>query len=325
MPKRSKDTHLNLISDATELYYAGKLKKSEIAKKLKVSITHVTRLLNQAEKLGIVQVEIKLVGRLNRLESAIKRKYGLKEVKIVADSNDYADVQKRIGTAAAEIFEKYVAQLTRTRVGIGGGQTIYNLVDALENRPRPIDVYPMSLFGRGSQVEYVDSVFLSMLLYMKSQPNSRGFLVGIPPMPNEQNLAKDFSKMLLKEIPEVKEVYEGARKCELAFVGLGNFMASRDILREYEKLGFTFDTMTQANVIGGINYNYFDAKGKQVGSGVLTTDIDALRSMSSDPWRLIVLVSGGEQKRAPVKIAVETKMVNGLVTDESVGNYLLEN
>lgn len=324
MAKRTKAAHLDLVYKASELYYSQNLNKTDVANILSVSVTHVSRLLTQAEALGVVKIDVKVVGRLARLEDEVRDKYDLREVKIVETSPDYELTQRNLGVEAGKILEDRIRRETRSRIGIGGGQTIYRLVESLDERPRPIDIYPMSLFGRGSQVEYVDSVFVSMLLYMKSRPSARGFLVGSPPLPSKPESAKAFAKWIVDEIPEVREVLEGVTDSDLSFVGAGTFMASRDILKEYEKLGLTFEHMKKAGVVGGINYNYFDENGWQIGEGVLTTSIESLRRMSSDPMKLVTLVVGGQHKKIAARVALETKMVNSLVTDEDLALYLLK-
>lgn len=323
MKRRTKFEQRDLLYKVAELFYVQKLHKSDIADRLHMSPTHVARLIEQAKKEGIVQIEIKLVGHLEQLESNLKEMYGLREVRLVKKLPEYRELQKALGHVAAEILEKKVSREARTSIGIGGGLTNYSIVESLEERPRPVDVYPMSLFGRGPEVEYVDSIFLAMLLFMKCRPLSKGFIVGVPPLPSNPTIASEFASMLIREIPEVKTVMEGAKSVDLAFIGAGSFISARDIFVEYAKLGYTYESMQAAGVIGGVNYNYFDIKGVQVGSGILTVSIEDLKTMSADPAKTVVLVAGGGNKGTAIKVALQTKMANTLVTDEETADFLL--
>ena len=125
-----------------------------------------------------------------------------------------------------------------------------------------------------------------------------------------------FRDWLLNEFPEIKQVYEGSKTVELAFVGLGAAIASGDIFGEFSKLGYTFDYMQQHGAAGGINYNYFDKAGQQIGRGLLTLSVDELRSMSQDPAKTVVLVGGGPHKEQSVEIVLKTRMTNAIITDE---------
>ena len=312
-----------LLYHCAELFYGEGLTKKEIADQIHVSPTHVKRLLEEATRKGIVTVEVKLTGRFRKLENMLTDKYHLRFARVVETSSDYEEVMRNLGQAAADFLEDFVQRRSRTRVGIGGGASLLRMIESLEKKPRPVDIYPTSLFGRGSLVEFVSSTFLAYYLLTKSIPIATAKIVGIPPLPRESDKARVFSEWLLREIDEVREVYDESKLVDLAFVGIGTIIPSRDIFSELSKLGYDFEYMKRMGAVGGINYNYFDSNGNQIGNGILTLSIRDLREISHDNPRLVVIVGGGSHKAEAIYVGIRTEIANSLITDEETARYLL--
>lgn len=257
------------------------------------------------------------------IENKLLEMFDLQVVRIVRYTRDYASLKKRLGEAAANIFEEEVAKRDSPSVGVGGGSTLYEMVEHLGFRPRKIRIYPMAMIGRGPEIEYVDSVYLVTSIFYKSLPAGKGFAVGIPPLPKNRASAINFSRHLLDEIPEIKLVYGGAKNVDIAFVGAGAVIPTGDFSDELSKLGVSIQSLRVDGAIGGINYNWSDKDGNQIGNYFITIGIEDLRTLSCDPSKLIVLVAGGEHKLHMIKTALSTKMVNAIVTDDLIGRCLI--
>ena len=313
-----------LLYYCAELFYIKKLTKREIASIIHVSPTHVKRLLNEAVEKGIVSVEVKIAGRFRKLEQKLVQKYQLQFARVVEQSTVYDELKTNLGAVAAEILDEYVERRSRTRVGIGGGGSLLKMIDALEKKPRAIDIYPTSLFGRGAEVEFISSTFLSYYLLIKSMPIATAKIVGIPPLPKNKDKAKSFAKWLLREIDEVKQVYEESKLVDIVFMGLGAAIPSKDIFSEYEKLGYSFELMKSRGAIGGLNYNYFDEKGNQIGTGILTLSIEEIKLLAADSAKTVIIVAGGSHKKEALKVALSKQMANAVITDEANAKFLLK-
>ncbi len=257
------------------------------------------------------------------IEKKLKDTFNLKIVKVIPYIKDYSSLKIALGKAAARVFEKLIARKIFPRVGIGGGGTIYEMVDSLQFKPRKVLIYPMTIIGRGPEIFHVDSVFLVTSLFFKSLPVARAFTVGIPPLPNNKKKARNFKKYLLKEIPEVNLIYKGANNVDIAFIGAGAIIPMGDFSNELLKLGISIKNLENTNVIGGINYNWFDRFGNQIGDYFINTNIKNLKLLSKKNNKLIVLVAGGSHKIESIKTIITTKMVNSIVTDDLNANHLL--
>jgi DNA-binding transcriptional regulator LsrR (DeoR family) len=227
---------------------------------------------------------------------------------------DYESQKIALGKVAADLFDELVT--TGKSVAIGGGGSIKAMVEAIPVRPREIFIAPMALVGRGPQVEFVDAAFLASLLYYKSSPKAHALVVGMLPPPKVENARKAFFEIIEKSIPEVKTVLEYAKNSLIAFVGLGGPDPVPELVPILARTGIATSTFIHSNAVGGINYNYFDKHGQEIARLYRTVSIPELQTMAEDTEKVVIAVAGGTHKTQPILIALRTRMVNALVTDE---------
>ena len=95
-----------LLAKVARLYHHSGLRQTEIADRLRISQTRVSRLLQQAEAEGIVQtVVVPLVGLDVEIEEELEARYSLAEVHVIETvSDDEPELAIELGAAAAAIF-----------------------------------------------------------------------------------------------------------------------------------------------------------------------------------------------------------------------------
>lgn len=258
-----------------------------------------------------------------RTES-LKRKYNLRHCWVTSYHKDYGILKKNLGKCASQLFETVIQEYEFPRVGIGGGSTLYEMVMHCESRPRQIKLYPTALVGRGPEIEFIDSCFLVTTLYLKSRPLAHGYVVGVPPLPNDKSKCSSFYFNLVQDVPEIGILLSWVRNADILFVGLGSMIPIGDIGNEMAKMGMSLQDLQNMGVIGGINYNWFDTKGQQVGDFFLTVTVSDLRRLARNHEKTVVLIAGGHHKISAVRIALEYGFCNSLVTDEDIAKFLLE-
>ncbi|HEX2618901.1 MAG TPA: sugar-binding domain-containing protein [Phototrophicaceae bacterium] len=311
----------SLLIQCAEMKYIEKLSNSEIAERLNFSVTHVGRLLLQAETYGIVEIHVRIADRYRSLERALETAYGLHNVRVVNTEKEYDALKRSLGKAGAQLLDEYLMQDNHLSVGIGGGASLLEIVEHLQTKPRRLDIYPLAMFGRSPQVEFVSSNFLVSYLLIKTQPLSRAFNVSLPPLPEDRQQAQELSYHF-RSLSAVKHIVEASQKVDLAFVGLVALTRTDNIFREFDSLGYDQEYFFTSDVVGGINYNFFDHSGQQVGDGLMTLSIDQIRAMSNNAIQQVILVAGGDHKREAIYVAVKNRMVNGLITDEATARFL---
>lgn len=256
---------------------------------------------------------------------ALRDKYPyLKNICLVEYAYDYSELKKRISRASSKLFDKLVESHDNPRVGIGGGSTLYEMTNDLEVKNRRIRIFPTALIGRGPEITHVDSTFLAKLLYFKSRHQSKAFVISLPPLPENKHIAFDFLKMLKSEFKEVIWLVDAMQNIDIAFVGLGAMIPTGDFDDELKKLGVSLQDLIDFKVVGGINYNWFDSDGNQIADYFPTIGVNSLIRLSKNNSKDIVLVAGGSHKIKPIKIALDKKMANSIVSDEQTILSILE-
>lgn len=261
---------------------------------------------------------------VTNLQLKLIRKYQLlRDVYIVNYCYDYAILKKRLGKVASNLFERLIDQYKNPKVGIGGGSTIYNMIDTLKYRPRNIRIFPTAIIGRGPEINHIDSSFLATLLYFKSRPLAKAFVINVPPLPSQKLIAREFLNNLINQIDEVKWLVNSMQDVNIAFIGLGAVVPTGDFDNEMNKLGITSRDLIRKGVVGGINYNWFTSEGSQVDNYFITISTENLKILSQNKDNHIVLVAGGTHKVEPIKIVISTGMVNTLITDSLTAEKLI--
>ena len=108
LPARSLAAgRLSLLVKAARMYHEEGILQPEIADRLSISQSRVSRLLKEAQRLGIVRtVVVTPPGYFSELEGAVREAFGLRDV-IVAEaaSDDEAGILSAVGSAAAAYLE----------------------------------------------------------------------------------------------------------------------------------------------------------------------------------------------------------------------------
>src|SRR5687768_17003609 len=94
---------LRLMTKVARLYYESGLSQSEVAKRLALSQSTVSRLLKRAEKEQIVRIRVSVPpGAYPQIEDELQACYGLKDVVVVDCARDDAEESiQQLGAAAA--------------------------------------------------------------------------------------------------------------------------------------------------------------------------------------------------------------------------------
>ena len=314
----------DLLVRCARMFYEQKLTKAQVAAALHLSAMRVTRLICKAEKLGIVQIRVTAHPRCEELEQALAGKYGLRRVAVVEYTDDYEALRKSLGAKAAGVFDDEVSRRENTRVGIGGGGSIYDMVDHLPTKSRCISIYPLAAFGRGPEITFFDSGYLTTLLLLKSRPTARAFTVSVPPLPRDPAKAAVFSQTLCSDIPEINEVLDCSRNVDVAVISLGTNLEFDDAVKKLGGAGPLGRALRSNSIVGGINYNYFNDQGQEIENYILKVSIEDLKDLSKKAGKTVILLAGGRHKSKAIGIALKFRMANSLVTDSDTAEFLLK-
>ena len=306
-------------------FYKERLSKTDIANELKISVTHVNRMLQEASEKGIVRISIN-APRFEDLEIALSEKYHLAESIVVDYTEDESYLRIDLGQAAATYFEEKVS--AGKRVGVGSGRSMYEMVSHIEERPRAIDLYPLNVMvQRELTTVSVDANSLVNTLWFKSRPDAKAFKVELFFPYSDVRTTVEKVRELMKE-RSVSEFREELRALDYYFFSLSELRSNSILVALAKEIGVGFEELRQRGIIGDCIFNTINAKGKEVGFGseelTLGLSIEDLVEASSRDQARVVCVVGGLRKRQVLRVILERGAINVLITDRQVAASLLE-
>jgi DNA-binding transcriptional regulator LsrR (DeoR family) len=318
---------LKQMVQCLELYYRQAKSQKDVAETLGVSPATVSRLLKRAVDEGLVRVELDLP-RTQELETALVRRFGLREAVVVA-AGGRGDIREELGVAAAAYFEKVVAH--GMRVGLSCGFTLYQTVRALrERRLRDLSLYPLSGESTLKLVDISPNTLVGMMA-AKYRPHVTAYALPVQHLASLREVERERRRQLRD--PEIRRIYEAAQSVDVALVGIGQIgEKTPGFCSLAESYGVSVRRLRQLGVVGEINYQPFDAGGEVVDHPelrilmhrVVSVDSRRLQALSRHDERYVIAVAGGKGKAEAVRGAVNGKFMNVLVTDEDVATSLLK-
>lgn len=314
-----EDERYYLKLKALYYLYTRGLTQTEIAKMLNISRVTLGRLLEEARAEGMVRVEIVDVRNmlsLLRAEEELKRRFGLRDVKLVDGTGLEGDaLMRRTAQRAAAYFE----QLLRSgmKIGVTWGRTLNAMVDYLPvNRGiRDLTVYTL-VGSTSSSVEFQPNILAQNLL------NKYGGTLRIMTAPficHSPQLCAD-----IKNDPQIRGILQEARELDVTMVGIGEEPVRGSArLSSYPFDGETIQSLVDHGAAGDICGNFFDVEGnlcdRALQERIVSIDIRELPA-----HKLVVGTGGGPRKVRSILGALNGGYLDVLVTDVQTAAAVLE-
>ena len=127
-----------ILVKVANMYYIDNMKQSEIAKKMGVDRTTISKYLKRASEQGIVKITVDN-DIYDELELAMEKRFGLKEAFVVPKSIDLQVVKQNMGLAGLGLLRRIVEP--GQVIGLAWGTSIKELVNqAGRERISPMDI-----------------------------------------------------------------------------------------------------------------------------------------------------------------------------------------
>jgi deoxyribonucleoside regulator len=298
-----------VLANVAEMYFLRNLTQAEIAQRVGVTRSMVSRMLSGARAQGIVEFRIHRPVRLDReLSRAIAARFRLRAAKVVdSGGQDDERLLAHLGRAGAKVLATYLKN--GTLLGLTWGTAVGATIHALEGVPPLPSLKIVQLLGAlGARIEDHDGHALVRALEAKL--GGVGYYINAPYLVGSPETAQDL--MSNKSIAETLAL---ARKCDVALLGVGSveprhssfYRAGYVTLRELKAL-------QQQGAVGDVCGLHFDAAGRPRGE-------DSERALRGIPVR--IGVAGGAGKVEAVRAALLGGYINVLVTDQTVASALV--
>lgn len=321
MPNRDALDRLPLIVKVARLYHEQGLRQPEIATRLNMSQSRVSRLLKEAIETGVVRtVVVEPPGLSSDLEDALRDRYGLRDA-VVATTGDSGDEPESsllasIGVAGARYLESTLLPLDR--IGLSSWSTsLLAVVDAMSSRPtRSAHSVVQMIGGVGVPAAQVQATRLADRLAQVTGAEVHYF-----PAPGVV-ASRQVRDSLLSD-PQIGAVRDSWSELTLALVGIGTVQPSSLLVSSGNTLpAGDLARLAEQGAVGDVCLNFMAADGTPIASDLIdrTLGIDEA-TLKSVPRR--IGVAGGASKHDAIRAALLGGWCDVLVTDRGTARALL--
>jgi DNA-binding transcriptional regulator LsrR (DeoR family) len=318
LPSDGSTDQLRFMVKVARLYHERELTQPEIAAQLGLSQARVSRLLKQAETLGIVKTTVHVPpGMFTELEDQIEQAYGLREVVVVDTGDETEAVIPALGAAAAAYLE--TALVGAERIGISSwSETLLATVNAM----RPVGksstqqvVQVLGGLGQHSSQAHATRLTERLAQLLGAQPV---FL----PVPGVVGSSSVYQSLM--QDPPVKKLVASFDKLSLVLLGIGSLNLSR-LIRESGNVISEKDqkALRKASAVGDVCQRFFDLRGQPLE----TVMHDRVLGISPTQLKKVprrIGIAGGASKFEAIRAAALGGWVDTLITDLHVAERLIQ-
>jgi DNA-binding transcriptional regulator LsrR (DeoR family) len=319
LPAAAPADRVALLVKVARLYHEQGVRQPDIAERLHMSQSRVSRLLREAVEVGIVRtVVVPPPGTHADLEDAVRDRYGLTDV-VVADVDGLDDpgLVRALGSAAAAYLG---ATLTGgERMGVSSwSATLLATVGAMSGRATRSPASAVVQLQGGVGALHVQAQATRLVEGLAAVTGATPTVFPVPGLVGSRE-ARD--ALLADE--HAHELVDAWAHLDTALVGIGSLQPSEllrtsgNAISEAEQV-----RLRDAGAVGDVCLRFFDAEGAAV-----PTDLDdRVLAIPREAYRAIprrIGVAGGARKATAIRAAAAGGWVNVLVTDAATARTLV--
>ena len=304
------------LIEVARLYYEMEVTQTEIGRRMSLSRSTVSRMLQRARDTGIVTITVNYeVLRDHALEDTMKSAFALREARVLRSrGRSFDSIRNGLGKLGASLLDESLAE--NSTLGISYGRSLANTVELV--RPRQIDgltVVPI-IGALGSENPLIEGIDLTRQLATKLGAKYRYLHA---PLLVEDRRTRD---LFLQE-PTVNDVIRIAANADVVLIGIGSLQAqSSGIIWTGYITRKERDWLDNIGVVGHMCAQFFDVEGKVLDIGINQRSIsigqEALRRIDN-----VIAVAGTIDKAGAILGALNGGYIDSLVTDDRAARQVL--
>jgi DNA-binding transcriptional regulator LsrR (DeoR family) len=309
---------LRLTARIARMYYTDGMKQADIADRLHISQTTISRLLRKAREEDVVRIIVNVPGgTYPELEEQLRDAFGLSEVVVAECGEDREEeILARIGEAAAHYVETTLE--SGEIIGISSwSESLLRMVDNIHPvKPPGAQEVVQILGGMGNPSVQAHATNLTVRLAKLTRAT--------PLLLSAQGVASSArAKEVLLSDPFVRDTMKEFGRMTMALVGIGAVEPSK-LLADSGNIftGAELNELVKLGAVGDICLHFFDKNGREIHSSleerVIGITLEQLRSV-----RRVVGVAGGGRKVDALLGALRGAFVDVLITDRFTAEKLV--
>lgn len=312
-----------LIYKVCSLYYEDDMRQQEVSDYLGISRATVSRMLQKGKESGIVRVEVinPVQFSYNKLEKALERKYGLKEVIVVESSA--LDTKTESVSRMYERAALYLSQFFKDGdwIGVTMGHTLHNIVKtnrAFEKDKKLMFVPIVGGIGQ-STIDKVDvqSNRIAQEFSRKFGGTYTQFLS--PAVFSEQKAMEYF----LKE-KSISYIFDDFQKSDTLIMGIGiPQRVESTLVRAGYITGENLEAFARDGMAGDIALHFFDEDGNTEKFREFNDRVAGMPLEMVKKVRNRIGIAGGENRAEAIRGAIKGGYINMLITNIDAAERLL--
>ncbi|CUH94575.1 hypothetical protein P22_0641 [Propionispora sp. 2/2-37] len=297
-----------LLIKVARMYYLENKNQNEIAAKLGINRTTVSKYLKKAMLAGLVQISV-VNDEFEELEAKLEEKFDLKEVYIISSAAD-------LGKAGIRFLKRIIHD--GDVVGFAWGETMASIANAAAMEPcEKLNVEMIPLVGGPGNVDsdfHVNTITYKVANAFKAKSH---YLYA----PAIAGSAEARNIMIRDD--NCRKVITMWEQVSIAVVGVGTPLKSSNLVwmgalgREYA------DALQEAGVVGDVCSWFYDVHGNVVDT-VLTDRTIAIHPDTIKRVNYSIGVAASPEKVPAIYGALKGKFINVLITDELTAKLLLD-
>ncbi|MEI3612783.1 sugar-binding transcriptional regulator [Pseudogracilibacillus sp. SO30301A] len=299
------------------LYYNHNWTQEKIAKKFSVSRPVISKYLQKAKEIGIIQVYIndKTYHTVN-LEETIEKKFNLEDVLVVPS---VSDSEEEVINAVAKAGANYIAKNLNNikSLGISWGKTLASLVREFPYEAREeIKIVPLEGGMGRKQVE----IHANQLAYeLSNKVGGDCAYLYVPAIVESKEL---YDRLIGME--DIDLVLKEGEKVDTALISIGNPYEESTL----ERLGYIQqedkEIMKHKGVTGDLGFRFFDKNGIPL-HDILDKQVIGISLESLKNINRVIAVVCGEKKAESLLAALKGEFIDVLITDQKTANKIAKN
>ncbi|QIQ22374.1 sugar-binding transcriptional regulator [Zophobihabitans entericus] len=304
----------DLVKIATWYYQYG-WTQAQIAQKIGISRSIISKKLQEAKDLGIVEIFIKdETAHTVELEQQLEERFGLEEALVISTHNlSEEEATNSLAKKAAYSLSKRIAKVKT--LGISWGNTIRKFANEYPYiTHKELTIVP--LIG-GMGVDDVDLHSNQICYDLKKKMQCTCKYLYAPALVDDTEMKKDLCKNKY-----ISEVLNEGKTVEMAIVGISS-PYNKNTMKE---IGYITDKdieeLRYYDVVGDSNSRFYTADGKEakcpINEHVIGLSLEELRKIPT-----VVAIVGGNNKEEALMAALKAKLLNIVVITDKMAEYIL--
>jgi DNA-binding transcriptional regulator LsrR (DeoR family) len=314
--KRLGPAELVLATSVARRYYLDGRTKVEIADEFQLSRFKIARLLDTARSQGLVRIEVGHPGRLNlELSEQLRDTFHLQHAVVIDAADDHeASLRQQLGQTAAELLTEITTP--DDVLGLAWARAVGAMATQVQSLP-PIPVVQLTgAMYRSNAGPLDDENSIDVVREVARVTRGPAYLFFAPFLMHDAATAA-----AMRQQPDVAKALEQIASVTKAVVGVGSWEAGQSTLYDSAS-DAERRSLTEHGVCAEVSGVFVAADGTPLQSPLndRMIGIGASQMLAVDQ---VLAIAYGVKKRRAVLAAVQSGLVNSLVTHASLASALL--